>query len=69
MAFVYETGGNEAFMPEVWVAMVKRVVTPEKRKNSKDLKSYEMSFAYIMFNRHWLSFIKTFNQFPTEAIK
>lgn len=28
MAFVYDTGGREALMPDDWVAIVSRVVTP-----------------------------------------
>ncbi len=38
MAFVYETGGSCALIPDVWVDMVRRVVTPretlaEERQN------------------------------------
>lgn len=31
MAFVYDTGGSDAFIPDVWVAMVRSVVTPKIR--------------------------------------
>lgn len=30
MAFVYETGGRDALIPDVCVAIVSKVVTPEK---------------------------------------
>lgn len=33
MAFVYETGGNDALIPDVWVAIVRRVVTPSFNLN------------------------------------
>lgn len=28
IAFVYDTGGRDALIPDVWVAIVRRVVTP-----------------------------------------
>lgn len=48
MAFVYDTGGSDALIPDVCVAMVSRVVTPdfivlnnerEKRKKKKSIKA------------------------------
>ena len=32
MALVYETGGNWALMPEVWVDIVSKVVTPKETR-------------------------------------
>lgn len=32
MAFVYETGGSEALIPDVCVAIVSRVVTPSETR-------------------------------------
>lgn len=37
MALVYETGGSEALIPDVCVAIVRRVVTPRHRT----LKEYK----------------------------
>lgn len=32
MALVYDTGGSEALIPDVWVAMVSSVVTPSETR-------------------------------------
>ena len=47
---VYETGGSELLIPVVWVAIVKRVVTPRETRAGTALASSQKETHETMTN-------------------